>query len=67
MGLRHQRGIRSKFCKILQNPVAGITRSTLEIPAILARMAVALTGTAGSFQINPFRFAGRIDRQKGIP
>jgi hypothetical protein len=49
-----------------QNPVAGITRSACEIPGILVRIPVALTGMAGSFQIKSFRFAGRVVRtEKG--
>jgi hypothetical protein len=49
--------IRDSF----KNPVAGITRSAREIREILRQIPIALTATVGSFQINAFRFAGRVE------
>jgi hypothetical protein len=51
------RNIRDSF----KNPVAGITRSAREIREILRQIPIALTATVGSFQINAFRFAGRVE------
>jgi hypothetical protein len=51
------RNIRDSF----KNPVAGITRSAREIREILRRIPIALTETAGSFQMKEFRFAGRVE------